>query len=189
MPDESNTDRRVCLGVVVGAHGVRGSVRIKPFTDAPGNVGAYGSVTDESGAHSYTLSVHGTHKGTVLASVAGVRDRDAALALKGTRLYVDRTKLPEPAEEETFYHADLIGLPVEDTGGEPLGTVAAVHDHGAGDILEIAGPDGAARLLPFTRESVPTVDIAGGRIVADPPVETESPGGPDADTHEDEGAA
>ncbi|SDG06586.1 16S rRNA processing protein RimM [Limimonas halophila] len=187
MPDEPNTDQRVCLGVVVGAHGVRGSVRIKPFTGEPEAVGAYGPVTDESGRHRYELTVHGTHKGTVLAGIAGVRDRDAALALKGTRLYVDRAKLPEPAEDDTFYHADLIGLPVEDTAGRSLGTVAAVHDHGAGDILEIAGPDGAARLLPFTRDVVPTVDIAGGRIVADPPVETESPGG--ADTAEDEETA
>jgi len=181
MPDEPNTDQRVCLGVVVGAHGVRGSVRIKPFTEAPTAVGAYGPVTDESGTHSYTLTVHGTHKGTVLAGVAGVRERDAALALKGTRLYVARGVLPEPAADDTFYHADLIGLPVDDVAGEPLGTVTAVHDHGAGDILEIAAPDGTARLLPFTRDSVPTVDIANGRIVADPPVETESPGGGDGD--------
>ena len=160
---------RVCLGVIVGAHGVRGVVRIKPFTDEPEAVGDYGPVADESGRHSYTLTVHGMHKGTVLAEIDGVSDRDAALALKGTRLYVPRDALPETDDAETFYHADLIGLGVVDRAGTDLGRVVAVQDFGAGDLLEVARPDGTEWVLEFTRESVPEVDLAGGRIVADPP--------------------
>lgn len=173
--DNTPAPGRVCLGVVVGAHGVRGTVRIKPFTEDPEAVGAYGPVQDESGRHSYTLTVHGLHKGTVLAAIDGVNDRDAALALKGVRLYVDRSALPEVLEEDTFYHADLIGLPVEDTAGTLLGRVTAVHDFGAGDMLEIATPDGGERVLPFTKAVVPRVDLAQGRIVADPPPEVGEP--------------
>jgi 16S rRNA processing protein RimM len=164
--------RRVCLGVIVGVHGVRGVVRIKPFTETATDVGAYGPLNDEAGARRFTLTVHGLHKGTVLAGIAGIEDRDAAAALKGTRLYVDRAALPEVAADDTFYHADLIGLPVEDTEGQALGRVVAVQDFGAGDLLEVSTPDGGERLLPFTREAVPVVDLAAGKLVADPPPET-----------------
>jgi len=181
--DNAPAQPRVCLGVVVGVHGVRGTVRIKPYTEDPEAVAAYGPVQDESGRHSYRLRVHGLHKGIVLAAVEGVEDRDAALALKGTRLYVDRAALPEVAEEDTFYHADLIGLPVEDTDGRALGRVVAVHDFGAGDLLEVESPDGESRVLPFTRAAVPVVDLEAGRIVADPPPET---GEPEPDTGADE---
>ncbi len=173
--DNAPKQPRVCLGAVVGVHGVRGTVRIKPFTEDPEAVAAYGPVQDESGRHSYRLKVHGLHKGVVLAAVEGVEDRDAALALKGARLYVDRAALPEVTEEDTFYHADLIGLPVEDTGGRSLGRVAAVHDFGAGDLLEVETAEGESRVLPFTRAVVPVVDLDEGRIVVDPPPETGEP--------------
>jgi len=163
---------RVCLGVVAGAHGVRGTVRIKPFTEWPAAVAAYGPVEDEAGTTRYRVALHGEHKGCVLATLSGVGDRDAALALKGTRLYVARGILPEPDEPETFYHADLIGLPVCDTAGEHLGDVVAVQDYGAGDLLELVTPQGRPWLIPFTRTAVPEVDLDGGRIVADPPPET-----------------
>jgi 16S rRNA processing protein RimM len=166
---------RVCVGVIVGVHGVRGVVRIKPFTDEPEAVGDYGPVADESGRHSYTLTVHGLHKGTVLAEIAGIADRETALALKGTRLYVPRESLPEVEDDETFYHADLIGLSVVDRDGTDLGRVVAVQDFGAGDLLEIAAPDGGEWLLEFTRAAVPEVDLDRGRIVADPPPEADEP--------------
>jgi len=169
------TGGRVCLGVIVGVHGVRGVVRIKPFTDDPEAVGDYGPVADESGRHSYTLTVHGMHKGTVLADIAGVADRDAALALKGTRLYVPRDALPAVDDDETFYHADLIGLGVVDRAGTDLGRVVAVQAFGAGDLLEIAASDGTEWLLEFTRATVPEVDLDRGRIVADPPPEAGEP--------------
>jgi 16S rRNA processing protein RimM len=157
---------RVCVGVISGAHGVRGEVKVKTFTADPAAVAAYGPVADESGARLFELSLSRATKGGVIARVAGVGDRDAAQALKGTKLYVDRDVLPEPARDE-FYHADLIGLAVELRDGKAVGRVKAVHDFGAGDLLEIVLPDGRTELLPFTREAVPEVDIAGGRLVAE----------------------
>ncbi len=178
----SQADRRtgrVCVGVIAGAHGVRGEVKVKTFTADPAAVAAYGPVADESGARAFELSLRGTTKGGVIARVAGVGDRDAAQALKGTKLYVDRVVLPEPGSDE-FYHADLIGLAVELRDGKAVGRVKAVHDFGAGDLLEIALPDGRTEMLPFTREAVPEVDIAGGRLVAAAlPEKVEKPGKPE----------
>ncbi len=169
---------RVCLGVMVGAHGVRGLVKVKSFTEAPEDVAAYGPVSDKSGKRRWTLQVTGPAPGkrdVVLAKVEGVSDRDAAQALHGTELYVARSALPALAEEETFYHADLIGLRVEDPEGRELGKVVAVENYGAGDFLEVERPDGKLLLLAFTRAVVPEVDIAGGRLVAMPPAEIEVP--------------
>lgn len=160
--------KRVCLGAVTGAHGVRGLVKIKPFTESPEDVGAYGPLEDEGGTRRYALEIAGLHKDTVIARIDGVADRDAAEALRGTRLYVKRSALPEPAEGE-FYHADLIGLTLVTVGGETLGTVSAIYDFGAGDLIEYVGADGKPRMLPFTEAAVPEVDIAGGRILVDPP--------------------
>ena len=173
---------RVCLGVMVGAHGVRGLVKVKPFTEVPEDVAAYGPVSDKAGRRSWTLEVAGRGKGVVLVRVQGVKDRDAAQALHGTELYVAREALPAPEEAETFYHADLIGLRVEDEAGRDLGRVAAVENYGAGDFIEVEGAAGRAgrggartRLLPFTRQVVPLVDLAGGRLVVVPPEEVEVP--------------
>jgi 16S rRNA processing protein RimM len=166
---------RVCLGVMVGAHGVRGLVKVKSFTEDPADVAAYGPVSDAAGRRHWRLEVTGQAKGVVLVRVEGVKDRDAAQALHGTQLYVERAALPALAEAETFYHADLIGLRVEDDAGRSLGTVRAVENYGAGDVLDIAGPDGQGFLLAFTRAAVPLVDIAGGRLVAALPDEVVVP--------------
>lgn len=166
---------RVCLGVVVGAHGVRGQVRIRPFTEVPEDVAAYGPVEDESGSRRFRLRTIGRSKGAVIAAAEGITDRDAAEALRGTRLYVPREALPAIEEEELYYHADLIGLAVEDRQGQRLGTVAAVHDFGAGDVLELEGPKGEPVLLPFTRRVVPVVDLEAGRLIAEPPAEVGEP--------------
>lgn len=159
---------RVCLGAVTGPHGVRGLVRIKAFTEDPADVASYGPVEDEAGGRRFDLQVAGRHKDQVIARIPGVGDRDAAQALKGTRFYVDRSALPEPEDGE-FYHADLIGIRVELQDGTALGTVTAVHDFGAGDILEFVDADGRSRMLPFTEATVPAVDLAGGRLVVQPP--------------------
>lgn len=166
---------RVCLGVIVAAHGVRGQVRIKPFTEAPEDVAAYGTVEDEAGARRFEIEVAGRAKGTVIARIEGVEDRTAAERLRGTRLYVDRAALPAIEEDETYYHADLIGLAVEDRAGRPLGRVVAVNDFGAGDVLELEDPEGAPLVLPFTRQVVPVVDLEGGRLVAEPPADLGGP--------------
>ena len=166
-------DERLCVGVIAGAHGVRGLVKIKSFTEDPANLTAYGALTDESGARRYRVAVTGRAKGVLLARIEGVGDRDAARALSGARLYIARAALPEPEDEE-YYHADLIGLAVEDRAGAPLGRVAAVQNFGAGDILEIERPDQGTLLVPFTKAAVPLVDPAGGRVVVEPPEETEA---------------
>ena len=164
---------RLCIGVIVGAHGIKGAVRLKSYTTDPADVQSYGPVEDESGQRRFSLSVIGEAKGVVTVRIPGVTDRNAAEALKGTRLYVARDVLPEPEEDE-FYYSDLAGLKATLEDGTPFGTVKAVFDAGAGDILEIARPEGESVLLPFTRRVVPVVDIAGGRVVIDPPIESDS---------------
>lgn len=159
---------KVCLGIVVGIHGVKGVVRLKSFTASPADIAAYGAVSDESGTRRFKVKVVGESRGAVLALLSGIANREAAEALRGVRLYVARKALPATNEDE-FYHADLIGLPVETKEGARLGTVGAVHNFGAGDILEVRDAGGGEILLPFSDAVVPVVDIAGRRIVADPP--------------------
>lgn len=158
---------RVCVGVIVGPHGIRGQVRVKSFTAEPEDITAYGPVSDEAGTRTYDLEVVGRSKGVVLCGVAGVDDRNGAEALRGVRLHVDRAVLPATDDEDEFYHADLIGLRVEFADGVALGTVSAVYDFGAGDVLEIRAESGGVTMLPFTREAVPVIDVAGGRLVAE----------------------
>lgn len=159
---------RVCLGAVAGAFGVRGEVRLKSFCAVPEDIAAYGPLESEDGARRFEVHLVQAVKGGFAARLSGVPTRAAAEALRGARLYADRAVLPPPAEDE-FYHSDLIGLEVRDTGGALLGRVRAVHDHGAGDLLEIDVAGGPSVLLPFTRAAVPLVDLAAARIVADPP--------------------
>ena len=161
-------DSRVCVGRIAGAHGVRGWVRIASYTEQPENVGAYGPVGDEAGERMFELEVMGMAKAHVLARVPGVVDRDAAEALRGLRLFVPRDRLPPPGSDE-FYNDDLIGLAVETTEGAALGEVLSVQDFGAGPILEVGGQGGRSVLVPFTRDVVPVVEPAAGRIVIDPP--------------------
>jgi len=153
----------VCIGAVAGAHGVRGNVRIKPFTEVPEDVAAYGPVSDADGARVYDIQLVGEAKGVVVARMTGVKDRDAAEALKGLRLYVPREQLPD-ADEDEFYHSDLIGLNVLSEKCDPLGTVLAMHDFGAGDLLEIRLNSERTVLLPFTRAVVPVVDLDAGAV-------------------------
>ena len=142
-------------------------MRIKSFTERPEDVASYGPLTDEAG-RSYKLGVVGLARGAVLAAIEGVGDRNAAEALKGTRLYVDRAVLPAPDEGE-FYREDLVGLAAELADGTKVGEVISVEDYGAGDVIEISRPGEKPLLLLFTDETVPTVDVAGGRIVIVPP--------------------
>jgi 16S rRNA processing protein RimM len=156
------------LGVITGAHGVKGRVRIKSFTAEAEAIASYGPLSDERGERRFTVEVTGTSKGTLLAVIEGVDDRDAAEALRGTRLYVERAALPEPDDEE-FYQADLIGLAALYRDGSTLGKVVAVHDFGAGASLEIEDAAGKTLLVPFTNAAVPAVDIRAGTLVVEPP--------------------
>jgi 16S rRNA processing protein RimM len=160
---------KVCVGAIAGGFGVHGEVRLKSFTAQADDIAAYGALTTEDGAQSFDVTLTGQTSGALTARLSGVRTRDEAEHLRGTRLYVPRERLPDLPEDE-FYHADLIGLSIHDSGGALLGRVRAVLNHGASDLLEIEVP-GESRtvLLPFTRDAVPTVDLVAGRIVADPP--------------------
>src|SRR5690625_2444950 len=174
-----SSSARVCLAAIVGAHGVRGLVRRKRFTEEPESVVADGPLSDEAGERQFRLRLKGQVKGLLLAEVEGVADRDAAEALRGLRLYVARAALPPPEDPEEFYYADLVGLRVETSKGELLGEVRAVQDFGAGDVLEVAPPEGRSFYLPFTRQVVPKVEVAAGRLVADPPAEVSAEQAPE----------
>ncbi|MHB2168418.1 ribosome maturation factor RimM [Alsobacter sp. R-9] len=166
----------ILVGVFGAPHGVRGELRLKSFTGDPLAIAGYGPLTDAAGTAAWRLSQARLVKDDMLVvRVEGVNDRDAAARLTNVRLHVPRERLPAIDDEDEYYQADLVGLRVDTVDGGTLGTVAAVLDFGAGDILEIAPPDGGRPvMLPFTKAAVPVVDIAGGRLVADPPAETEA---------------
>lgn len=161
-------EKRVCVGVISGAHGVRGAVRVKSFTADPADVAAYGPLADETGGREFRLRLVGNAKGVLIARIAGIEDRDQAEVLRGLRLYLPRAALP-PTEEDEYYHADLIGLEAALVDGTPVGELRAVHDFGAGDTLEIVRASGPPLMVPFTRAVVPVVDLDAGRLVIDPP--------------------
>jgi 16S rRNA processing protein RimM len=165
---EPDPEGHVCVGAVAGAFGVQGEVRLKSFCADPEGIGDYGPLIDGAGT-AYEVRLDRPVKGGFAARLTGVKTREQAEALKGTRLYAPREALPSLPDDE-YYHADLIGLDVVDPSGAPLGRVRAVHDFGAGDLLEVVAPTlRQPALIPFTREAVPTVDLAARRIVADPP--------------------
>jgi 16S rRNA processing protein RimM len=166
---------RICVAQIGGAHGIRGEVKLKSFTADPLAVKDYGVLESEDGAASFAIEALRPAKGYLVARLRGVRDRNAAEQLTNLRLFVPRERLPPPASDE-FYHADLIGLAAVTAEGTEVGTVVAVHNFGAGDILELRPPAGGTTImLPFTDAFVPRIDIAGGRIVVEPPEEAPKP--------------
>src|SRR5205085_9874021 len=162
---------RVCIAQIGAAHGVRGEVRLKAFTEDPMSVARYGPLETEDGKRRFEIDAVRPAKDMLVARLKGITDRDAAERLTNLRLYVPRERLPNPADEE-FYHADLIGLAAVTANGEPLGSVKAVHNFGAGDLLEIEpATGGATMMLPFTEATVPAIDIAGRKVIVEPPVD------------------
>jgi 16S rRNA processing protein RimM len=157
--------QRILLGRIAAAHGIRGEVLIHAFTERPQDIAAYGQL-DDGGGRTFKLKVlRVTPKGAVVAAIAGVRDRNAAEALKGAQLYIDRARLPAP-DDGQYYHADLIGLAAVDPEGRPLGEVIAVHNHGAGDIIEVRlAATAKTELVAFTDAFVPEVDLPARRVV------------------------
>lgn len=161
------------LAVVVGAQGLKGEVRVKAFTASAEALAHYGELHTRDGRRLTVTSVRVAKGGEAILTITELRDRAAAEALRGAELFVARGALPILDREE-YYHADLVGLRAEDMEGRTLGTIQAIHNYGAGDVIEILRADGDTTLLPFTRETVPKVEIAEGRIVVAVPEEVET---------------
>jgi 16S rRNA processing protein RimM len=160
----------ICIARIGAAHGVRGAVKLWTFTEDPLAVKSYGPLTTKDGARQFEVTQAREAKDHLVATLKGITTREEAERLNGIKLYVAREKLPA-TENDEYYHADLIGLAAITTADEPLGRVIAIHNFGAGDIIEIAPPQGGTLLLPFTNAVVPTVDLAGGRVVVELPQE------------------
>jgi len=163
---------RICVAKIGAAHGVRGEVRLWPFTEDPLAVLHYGPLSTRDGAKHFTVLRARAAKDHLVATLDGVASRDDAERLNGIELYVSRDALPDTDEGE-YYHADLIGLAAVDPQGKSIGTIIAIHNFGAGDIIEIAPNDGPTLLLPFTNAVVPTIDLAAGHVVIELPGEIE----------------
>ena len=151
---------------------------MKSFTDDPEALGDYGPLTDETGTKTFHVKVIGQQKGLVLVRIKGVNDRNAADALKGQALYIERDRLPEPDEDE-YYFSDLVGLQAQWPDGTPFGDVVAADDFGGGPFLEVATQGHGRVLVPFTKAAVPVVDLDGGHVVVDPPEGLLEPGQPE----------
>jgi 16S rRNA processing protein RimM len=174
MPD------RICIARIGAAHGVRGAVKLWTFTEDPLAVRTYGPLMTKDGARSFEVATAREAKGHLVATLKGVASREDAEKLNGIELYIARDKLPETDENE-YYHADLIGLAAVTAANEPLGRVIAIHNFGAGDIIEIGPVHGATMLLPFTNAVVPSVDLAAGHVVIELPEEIDGDGPSGAD--------
>ena len=164
--------KNVCVARIGAAHGVRGAVKLWTFTEDPFAVTRYGALLTKDGTRAFEVAHARQGKDHLVATLKGVTTRNDAERLNGIELYVARENLPATDDDE-YYHADLIGLAAVTAADEPLGKVIAIHNFGAGDIIEIAPPKGATMLLPFTNAVVPTVDVEGGRVVIELPQEIE----------------
>jgi 16S rRNA processing protein RimM len=162
---------RICLGQIGAAHGLRGEVRLHSFTSDPAAIAGYGPLETEDG-RVFEIETLRPAKDHFVARLSGVADRTAAEKLTNLKLYVPRERLPQTEEPDEFYHADLVGLAVVDRAGKNIGSVIAVHNFGAGDLIEVR-PDagGNTELIPFDATNVPAVDLDAGKIVVDPPRE------------------
>jgi 16S rRNA processing protein RimM len=163
---------QVCVARIGAAHGVRGAVKLWTFTEDPFAVKRYGPLVTKDGTRQFEVMHAREAKGHLVATLKGIATREDAERLNGLELYIAREKLPATDDDE-YYHADLIGLSAVTPANEALGRVIAIHNFGAGDIIEIAPPHGPTMLLPFTNAVVPSVDLAGGRVVIELPVEIE----------------
>jgi 16S rRNA processing protein RimM len=170
----------ICVARIGAPHGVRGAVKLWTFTEDPFAVKRYGPLATKDGARWFEIATAREAKGHLVATLKGVATREEAERLNGIELYISREKLPATDTDE-YYHADLIGLAALSTADEPIGRVIAIHNFGAGDIIEIAPPNGATLLLPFTNAVVPTVDLAKGCVVIELPAEIEGDNPTDAE--------
>ena len=171
MIDNSN---RILLGQIGAAHGIKGEVRIAAHTADPMAIGSYGPLHTDRPGLTITINKLRVQKTVVVAQLKGIADRDAAELLNGVSLFVDREKLPEPDDEDDFYHADLLGLDARLESGVSIGTVSALPNFGAGDLIEIRdGQSGDTYLFPFTKAVVPHVHVAEGYLTIVVPLDAE----------------
>jgi 16S rRNA processing protein RimM len=172
---------QICVARIGAAHGVRGAVKLWTFTEDPLAVKHYGPLTTKDGTRQFEVATAREANGYLVATLKGIATREEAERLNGVELYIAREKLPDTDEDE-YYHADLIGLDAVSAADAPIGRVIAIHNFGAGDIIEIAPPHGTTMLLPFTNAVVPTVDLGSGRVVIVLPqeVDGDDPTGADA---------
>ena len=161
---------QICIARIGAAHGVRGALKLWTFTEDPLAVKTYGPLVTKDGARQFEVTDAREAKGHLVATLKGIATREDAERLNGLELYIAREQLPATDEDE-YYHADLIGLAAVNAASEPIGRVTAIHNFGAGDIIEIAPPQGSTMLLPFTNAVVPLVDIANGCVVIELPSE------------------
>jgi len=178
MPASATSDKLLLMGAILGAHGIKGEVKVKSFAARPSDIAGYGALTDAGEKRRLELSIVGTSdatRGILIARIAGIADRNAAEALKGTELYVARDRLPKLTDTDEFYFADLVGLQAVDADGKVFGRVVSVDNYGAGDLL-LVGPDGQVDaddsfVVPFTKAFVPVVDVAAGKLVLNLPAD------------------
>lgn len=166
---------RVIVARIGAAHGVRGEVKLWPFTQDPMAVKDYGPLETEDGTRRFEIEAVRAASDHLVARIKGIDDRDAARALTNTDLYVSRDRLPAIDEHDTWYHSDLVGLDAVSEDGTQIGTVHAVHDFGAGAVIEITPlGSGEALMMPFTTSTVPKVDLEAKQVVVVPPAEIEA---------------
>lgn len=182
MASRPNAGRetRVCVAQIGAAHGLKGEVRLWSFTEDPSAVARYGALETEDGSRRLEISSLRAAKDCFIAKLHGVDDRNAAEALRNTKLYIERDRLPDTEDDDTFYHADLIGLAAFDADGSKIGDVVAVQNFGAGDIIEVRRADSSTVMYPFNEAVVPEIDIAAERMTIVPPEEVEGEDEPSA---------
>jgi len=159
---------RLLLGVIAGPRGIKGEMKVKTFTKIPEDIVSYGLLEDKTGSTKFNVTLVGSAKNLPVIRIKGVTDRNQAEALKGQELYISREKLPEIEGDDEFYHSDLVGLDVMEQDGTKYGEILRLYDFGAGDIMEVKPESKGAKssvLVPFTKEMVPTVDLAARRVI------------------------
>lgn len=171
MTTSAETPKRLKIGVITSPHGVRGTVKIRSFTEDPDAFVEYGDVTTLDGSRVFDIAIVGDAKGTLLCEIDGVSDRDAAEDLRGVELYILREDLPDDLEDDEFYTTDLIGLETRDAKGDFSGTIRGINDHGAGDVVDVLHEDGKVRSYEFSLANFPEIHAADGYVVLTPPEE------------------
>ena len=171
MTASTETPKRLKIGVIPSPHGVRGTVKVRSFTEDPDAFVEYGDVTTHDGNRTFEIAIVGDAKGTLLCEIEGINDRDDAEALRGIELYVLREALPDNLDDDEFYASDLLGLETRDAAGEITGVIRGINDHGAGDIVDVLHQDGKVRSYEFSASNFPDIRLGDGYVVLSPPAE------------------